>query len=126
MIVAKHAIDVFEGTIGGFGVEKVDNGDEGGVENCPDDVEFPLQALNANWRDFDNCEIFVSACISVVLIEVLASQTHVIKGPVRCRADSSPLCPHGERVDLGGVQPRDTLKSNAKEDVVSEKEGYRC
>ncbi len=37
-----------------YGVKEVDDGDKGGVEEGPDDVEFPLQGLDADGCDFDN------------------------------------------------------------------------
>lgn len=40
---------------GGAYVEEVDDWHEGRVEDCPDDVEFPLQSLDTDWGDFDHC-----------------------------------------------------------------------
>ncbi len=37
-----------------YGVKEVDDGDKGGVEEGPDDVEFPLQGLDADGCDFDD------------------------------------------------------------------------
>jgi len=80
---AEEAVDVFEGAGGGFlglcvsgyggrgvrgkgedggwrmeretdGVKEVDDGDKGGVEEGPDDVEFPLQGLDADGCDFND------------------------------------------------------------------------
>ena len=55
MVFAEEAIDVFEGAVGGFGVEEVDGGDEGGVEDDPDDVEAPAEGLDADRGDFNDC-----------------------------------------------------------------------
>ena len=57
MILAEHAIDVFEGAVCSFRVEEVDGGDEGEVEDGPDDVEFPVEALDAYGCDFDDYTI---------------------------------------------------------------------
>ena len=46
-VLAEHAVDVFESAVGGLGEEEVDNGDEGGVEDGPDDVEFPVERLDS-------------------------------------------------------------------------------
>ena len=35
---------------------QVHQGYKRGIEDCPDDVEFPLQSLNSDWSDLDNCE----------------------------------------------------------------------
>ena len=42
LILTEEPIDVFKFAARGFGVEEVDDGDEGGVEEGPDDVEFPM------------------------------------------------------------------------------------
>ena len=54
VVLAEEAIDIFEGTVGGLWVEEVDYGDKGGVEDCPDDVEFPLEGLNADRSNFND------------------------------------------------------------------------
>ena len=55
MVFAEEPVNVLEGAVGGFGVEKVDDGYEGGVEDDPDDVEFPAKGLDADRGDFDDC-----------------------------------------------------------------------
>lgn len=57
LVFAEHAVDVLEFAVRGFGVEEVDDGDEGGVEDGPDDVELPLQGLDAYWGDLDDHEV---------------------------------------------------------------------
>jgi len=42
LVFAEHAVDILEFAVRGLRVEEVDDGDEGGVEDGPDDVEFPL------------------------------------------------------------------------------------
>ena len=42
-------------------VEEIDDGDERGVQDCPDNVEFPLQGLNADWSDLDHWAIIALA-----------------------------------------------------------------
>ena len=54
LVVTEEAVDVLEGAVGGLGVEEVDDGDKGGVEEGPDDVEFPLEGLDAYGGDFDD------------------------------------------------------------------------
>ena len=54
MIFAVEAIDVLQRTVGGFGVENIDDGDKSGIEDDPDNVEAPAEGLNAYWCYFDN------------------------------------------------------------------------
>ena len=54
MIFAEETINVFERAVGRFGVEEVDGGDEGGVEDNPDDVEAPAEGLDSDRSDFDD------------------------------------------------------------------------
>ena len=35
-------------------VQEVHNGDEGQVENCPDDVKFPFEVRNSDGSDFND------------------------------------------------------------------------
>ena len=51
LVLAEHTIDIFQRSICCFRVKEVDNRDEGEVEECPDDVEFPLKILNADRSD---------------------------------------------------------------------------
>ena len=65
LILAEQAVNVFEFAVGCFGVEsdsmvslslrgngglglQIDDGDERSIEDGPDDVEFPVQGLDAN------------------------------------------------------------------------------
>jgi hypothetical protein len=54
LILGEEAIEIFESAVRGFRVEKVDYGDKGGIEDGPDDVEFPLQRIDPDWGDFDD------------------------------------------------------------------------
>ena len=54
LIFAEHAVDIFETASGGLRIEEVDDRDEGGVEDRPDDVESPAQILNANGCNLDH------------------------------------------------------------------------
>ena len=54
VVFAEEAIDIFESAVGGLRVEEVDYGDEGGVEDSPDDVEFPVEGLDTDGGDFDD------------------------------------------------------------------------
>ena len=101
MILAEETVHVLEGAVGGFGVEEVDDGDEGEVEDDPDDVELPAEGLDADGGDFDD---------------------HEVEGPVRGGADCGALGSHAETVDFGRIQPWHPLETNAEEDVVEEEE----
>lgn len=56
-LIHKVPVDVFEGAAAGLGVEQVDEGDEGEVQDRPDDVEFPAEGADARGGDFDYHEI---------------------------------------------------------------------
>lgn len=54
-----------------YGIKEVDDGDKGGVEEGPDDVEFPLQGLDAygcDFDDFDAAEEELALLIPISLI----------------------------------------------------------
>ena len=57
LVVSEETVNIFEGAIRGFRVEKVDYWNEGGVKDGPDDVKFPVERLDADGRDFNNCKI---------------------------------------------------------------------
>lgn len=101
-IIPEQPIDILERAVGRFRVEEIDDGHERGVEDGPDDVEFPLQGLDADGCDFDN---------------------HEVEGPIRSGAEGSPFGAVGEGVDFGWVEPGDALPADAEEDVVEEEEG---
>lgn len=84
-----------------FRIEEVDDRHEGGVEDCPDDIELPSQLLNSNGRDLYD---------------------HEIEYPICCCAISGTFGAYGERVDLSWIQPRNSLPSDAEENVVQEEE----
>ena len=43
-----------QGSAGCLWVEEVDEWDEGEVQHGPDDIEFPMEVLNADGGDFDD------------------------------------------------------------------------
>lgn len=102
IILAEKAIDILERPARRLRVEEVDDGHERRVEDGPDDVEFPLQRLDADGRDLHD---------------------HEVEGPVRGSAEGRPLGTVGERVDFCRVEPGDALPADAEEDVVEEEEG---
>ena len=55
MVLTEEAVDILEGAVGGFRVKEVDYWHERGVEYSPDDVESPLESLNTDRSDLDNC-----------------------------------------------------------------------
>ena len=54
LVVTEETVNIFQGAVRGFGVEEVDDWDERGVEDGPNDVEFPVKALNADRGDFND------------------------------------------------------------------------
>ena len=54
LIISEETVNIFEGAIRGFGVEKVDYWDEGGIEDGPNNIKFPLKGLDADGSDFNN------------------------------------------------------------------------
>lgn len=57
LVVAEESVDVFETSLGCFGIEEINHWHKGEVENGPDDVEFPVQTLNPYWRYLDHCSL---------------------------------------------------------------------
>lgn len=47
LILEEVSVNVFECTVRGLGIEEVDNGYKSSIEKRPDDVEFPMQILDA-------------------------------------------------------------------------------
>ena len=54
LVISEETVNIFEGTIRGFGVEKVDDWNEGGVKDGPNNIKLPLEGLNADGGDFNN------------------------------------------------------------------------
>ena len=54
LVVSEETVNIFESAVRGFGVEEVDDWDERGVEDGPNDVEFPVEGLNADGGDFND------------------------------------------------------------------------
>lgn len=46
IVLAEKSVYIFECAVGCFRVEKVYNGHERGIENSPNDVEFPVERLD--------------------------------------------------------------------------------
>ena len=46
-VLSKVAIEILQSAVRSLGIEKVDYGHKGKVEDCPDDVEFPAERLDA-------------------------------------------------------------------------------
>lgn len=101
-LLPKQPINILQRAIRRLGVEQIHNGHETRVKHGPDDVEFPLEGLDADGRDFDD---------------------HEVEGPVRSGSEGRPFGTVGEGVDFGGVEPGDALPADAEEDVVEEEEG---
>ena len=53
-VLAEQAIDILQSAVCSFGVEEVDNGNESGIEDDPDDIETPLEGLNAYRGNLDH------------------------------------------------------------------------
>jgi hypothetical protein len=58
-IVVLHevSVDVFQRPACSFWVEQVYERHKCAVEHCPDDVELPVERIDADWGDFDHDEI---------------------------------------------------------------------
>ena len=58
-IVVLHeiSVDVFQRPACSFWVEQVYERHKCAVEHCPDDVELPVERIDADWCDFDHDEI---------------------------------------------------------------------
>ena len=54
LVVSEETVNVFQGAVRGFGIEKVDDWNERGVEDGPNDIEFPLEGLDADRGDFND------------------------------------------------------------------------
>ena len=54
LVISEEAVNIFEGAIRGLGVEKVDDWNEGGVEDSPYNIKLPLEGLNADGGNFNN------------------------------------------------------------------------
>lgn len=54
-VLAEEAVNVFEGSVRCFWIEEVDDWHERGVEEGPNYVEFPVQRLDTDGGDLDDC-----------------------------------------------------------------------
>jgi hypothetical protein len=51
-VLSIHAVDIFQRSVGGLGVEEIDDRHEGAVEDRPNDIELPFKALDSGRSDF--------------------------------------------------------------------------
>ena len=100
-IISEQAVDILERTIGCFRVKEIDDRDERGVEDGPNDIESPLQGLDADRCYFDH---------------------HKVTDPVHRCPGGCAFRPIGKGVDFGGIEPGDSLPAYTEEDVVEEEE----
>ena len=54
LVVTEETVNIFQGAVRGFGVEEVDDWNERGVEDGPNNIKLPMEGLNADGGDFDN------------------------------------------------------------------------
>jgi len=54
MVLTEEAVHVFKRSIGCLRIPEVHDRDKAEVENCPDDVELPVDAVDSDRGDFDN------------------------------------------------------------------------
>ena len=54
LVISEETVNIFKGAIRGLGVEKVDNWNEGGVEDGPYNIKLPMEGLDADGGDFNN------------------------------------------------------------------------
>ena len=80
--------------------EEVDDGDEAGVEDRVEQVEAPVQVVDADRRRLHD---------------------YVVEEPVAGRGECGAFGPHAQRVDLGRVEPRGGDPAEAKGEEI---EGY--
>lgn len=105
-----------------LGVEEVDDRHEGCVEHGEDDPELPADVLDTDGGDFDNDKVGKPARCQQMGI-ILNMEAAIL--PVgRCRHGRT-LRPHGNGIDLSGIQPRNTQHAQAKGNVVKEEEDNR-
>lgn len=93
-------IDLLEAFAGRFDDEEVDDGDEGGVEDRVEQVEAPVEVVDADRGGLDD---------------------DVVEQPVAGGGQGGPLGAHAQRVDLGGIQPGGGDPAEAEGEEV---EGY--
>lgn len=124
VVLAEQTIDIFERAVRSLRVEEVDDGHKRRVKDRPNDVKLPLQRSDTDRGDFNNYGALVRLSEKVTIIV----HTHEVNNPIGCCAKSSTLSTHAERVDLGWIEPWDTLEANSEKDIVEEEEcdGCRC
>ena len=54
LILAEHAVYILKGTVCSLGKEEVDDRDKREIEDGPNDVEFPLETLDADRGNLDD------------------------------------------------------------------------
>ena len=96
-------VDLLEAFSRRFDDEKVDDGNEGGVENRVEQVEAPVEVVDADRRGLHN---------------------DIIEQPIAGRRERGAFSPHAKRVDFGRVEPGGSDPSEAEsEEVKSDEDG---
>ena len=96
-------VDLLEAFAGRFDDEEVNDWDEGGVEDGVEEVEAPVEIVNANRRSLHD---------------------DIIEQPIARRGQGGAFSPHAERVDFGRVEPGRGDPSEAKgEEVKRDEDG---
>jgi hypothetical protein len=57
VVLHEVSVDIFQRSACRLGIEQVDERYEGAVEHGPDDVELPVEGVDADWGDFDHDEV---------------------------------------------------------------------
>ena len=96
-------VDLLEAFPRRFDDEEVDDGDEGGVQDGVEQVEAPVEVVDADGRRLHD---------------------YVVEQPIAGRRERGAFGPHAERVDLGRVEPGRGDPSEAEsEEVESDEDG---
>ena len=66
LVISEETVNIFQSAVRGFGVEEVDDRDERGIEDGPNDIEFPVERLNADRGDFNDCKIHFSMIAELI------------------------------------------------------------
>lgn len=81
-------IDIFQSTSSGFRIQEIREWNEEAIQDRPDNIELPLQILDANLCDLDNhAEQMLAECSS----SERKSQTHKLKIQFVAVPSAAPL-----------------------------------
>lgn len=101
--LGKDEVDFLQASLARLGVEEIDDGEEGRVDDSEDEIRRPADVAQHDGRDHDDEEV---------------------EEPVRARGDGVGLGARLDRVDFGRVQPRERQPGRAEErDVGEEADG---